>query len=93
MCCLPGLASRSELEVEELHVSGKSIAVGKSLKNLGIPPGVRIASITRNGSLSLALAEDILAEGDQITLIGPAADVDAVKDMFQKMGVVFISIR
>ncbi|MEK6247397.1 MAG: Trk system potassium transporter TrkA, partial [Planctomycetales bacterium] len=76
--------SRGELEVEEFEVSEKTATVGKPIKELGLPPGVRIASIMRGGRTTLALADDILQVDDRITLIGTGGDVDEVKDLFQK---------
>lgn len=76
--------AQGELEVDEIEVSEKSSTVGKPIKSLGLPPGVRIASITRRGRTSLALAEDELAVGDRITLIGTGDDIENVKESFQK---------
>lgn len=76
--------ARGELEVDEIEVCEKTGTVGKSIKDLGLPPGVRIASITRAGRTSLALADDMLDAGDRITLIGDGDEIDGVKELFQK---------
>ncbi len=76
--------ARGELEVDEIEVTEKVPTLGMPIKSLGLPPGVRIASITRNNRTSLALAEDELEVGDRITLIGTGDDIDDVKEMFQK---------
>ncbi|MDH3716574.1 MAG: Trk system potassium transporter TrkA [Planctomycetota bacterium] len=85
--------ARGELEVEEFDISEKTGAVGKPIKKLGLPPRVRIASIERDGTTSLAMADDSLVVGDRVTLIGAGDDIDSVKDLFQreappKLGVV-----
>ncbi len=76
--------ARGELEVDEIEVTEKAPTLGMPIKQLGLPPGVRIASITRKSRTSLALAEDELEVGDRITLIGTGDDIDNVKEMFQK---------
>ena len=76
--------ARGELEVDEFAVSDNATAVGKPIKKLGLPPGVRIASISRDGNTFLALAEDKLDVADRITLIGAGDDIDGVKHLFQK---------
>ena len=76
--------ARGELEVDEIEVGEKTGTAGKSIKDLGLPPGVRIASITRAGRTSLALADDTLDVGDRITLIGNGDEIDDVKELFQK---------
>ena len=76
--------ARGELEVDEIEVTEKAPTLGIPIKTLGLPPGVRIASITRIHRTSLALAEDELEVGDRITLIGTGDDIDEVKELFQK---------
>ena len=76
--------ARGELEVEEFEVSQLASTVGKPIKSLGLPPGVRIASITREGRTSLALAEDTFEVGDRITVIGTGDKIDEVKELFLK---------
>lgn len=82
-----------DLEVHELVVSKLGNAVGKSLKAIGLPRGVRIGSIARDGRTWIAGAEDEVQVGDRLTLIGKGAEVDEVKKLFRsssgaKLGVV-----
>jgi len=76
--------ARGELEVEEFEVGARAPTVGQRIKELGLPPGVRIASITRDGRTSLAVADDMLEVDDRITLIGAGDDIDGLKQQFQK---------
>ncbi len=76
--------ARGELEMQELLVAEETSAVGVALKDLKLPAGVRIGSIARNGKMTIAQAEDRLASGDRITLIGTRDDIDDVRPMFQK---------
>ncbi|NLE40127.1 MAG: Trk system potassium transporter TrkA, partial [Pirellulaceae bacterium] len=77
--------ARGELEMQELEVSEETAAVGVPLKELKLPSGVRIGSIRRDGRLTLAGAEDRIAVGDQITLIGNREEIDDVKGLFQRV--------
>ena len=76
--------ARGELEMQELLVSEETSAVGVPLKDLNLPSGVRIGSILRGGKMSIAVAEDRVALGDRITLIGTREDIDDVRGKFQK---------
>jgi trk system potassium uptake protein TrkA len=85
--------ARGELEMQEVAITEKTAAIGVSLKDLEFPKGVRVGSIYREGKLSIAGAEDEIAVGDRISLIGSREDIDKVKDLFeieppQKLGVV-----
>ncbi len=74
--------TRGELDVQEVEIVDKTDAVGKPLRELGLPNNVRVVSILREGRMSLAVAEDQLQVGDRITLIGASDDIDKVKDRF-----------
>ncbi len=74
---------RGELEMQEVEITTETRAVGVLLKDLRLPKGVRIASISREGQLFIAGAEDAIAVGDLITLIGTRDDIDNVKEMFE----------
>jgi trk system potassium uptake protein TrkA len=56
-----------------------------ALKNLELPSSVRIGSIRRGKKTWIAGADDEVAVGDQITLIGTREDIDDVKDSFQRI--------
>ena len=71
----------------------KTKATGVLLADLGLPRGVRIGSIARDGRTWIAGAEDVMVVGDRVTIIGLPADIDEVKDLFHsevgsKIGVV-----
>ncbi len=79
--------------MQEVAITDETSAVGVPLKDLAFPKGVRIASIYHDGRLSIAGAEDTIAVGDRISLIGSREDIDDVKGLFemeppQKIGVV-----
>jgi trk system potassium uptake protein TrkA len=85
--------ARGELEMQEVAITEKTRAVGVPLKDLRFPKGVRIGSIYRHEKLAIARADDVIAVGDRISLIGTRDDIDQVKERFeiepsQKLGVV-----
>jgi trk system potassium uptake protein TrkA len=76
--------ARGEIEVQEVSIAPGSIVLGKPLKELKLPPRVRIGSIYRNGRNFVATANDKLEEDDRITLIGRHDDVADVRSQFSK---------
>ncbi len=85
--------ARGELEVHEVAVASDEKGVGKPLKDLSLPPGVRMGSITRGGKTWIAGAEDKIEIGDRLTIIGMRSEMDEVKSLFcsdrnSKLGVV-----
>ncbi|MFW5691191.1 MAG: amino acid permease [Chloroflexota bacterium] len=52
--------------------------IGKPLKDLGLPPGVLVALIKREGSVIIPRGTSQLQEGDRITIIGDPAQIDAL---------------
>lgn len=75
--------ARGDLEMQELAIAHETSAVGVPLKDLKLPKGVRIGSLKHDGKMSIAGAEDKVAVGDRITLIGSTEDLDEVKGLFE----------
>jgi trk system potassium uptake protein TrkA len=75
--------ARGQLEVQEFEVAAGSTTIDKALRELGLPKGVRIGSISRNGKIGIAGADDRVEVGDRITLIGERQEVDKVKSQFR----------
>ncbi len=85
--------AHGDIEMLELAVTRSTAAVGVPLMDLRLPRVVRIGSILRDGKLSIAEANDVVAVGDRVTLIGSREDIDNVKSRFeseppQKRGIV-----
>ncbi len=72
-----------QLEVQEILLPKKSSVVGKKVRELNLKKGIRIGSISRGHDMWIAGAEDELAVGDVITLMGKRGDVDDFRDRFQ----------
>jgi len=75
--------ARGQLEVQEFTVEEKTQFAGIKLKELTIPSGVRVGSISRGGRMWIAGADDKIEVGDKVTLIGERDDIDTVKDKFR----------
>lgn len=75
--------ARGALEVLELDVSERAPVTRAALKDLGLPPVVRIGSISREGRTWIAGANDKIEPGDRATLIGRREDLDEVREAFQ----------
>jgi trk system potassium uptake protein TrkA len=85
--------ARGAIEVHEVIVSPGAKAVGKEVKNLGVPRGVRLGSISRNGRTFIAGPDDTIEVDDRLAVLGRADEVDAVKEMLReeapaKLGIV-----
>jgi len=78
--------ARGELEVHEVAVVADEKGVGKPLKELRLPVGVRMGSITRNAKTWIAGAEHKIEIGDRLSIIGMRSKMDEVKAMFCSEG-------
>ncbi len=78
-----GSFARGELEVQEVAITRETPATGVILRDLKLPPEVRIGSIWRAGRVTIAGAADTVNVGDRITLIGARDDIDEVKALFE----------
>jgi trk system potassium uptake protein len=75
--------ARGAIEVQDIVVAPQARTIGRALKELQLPKGVRIGSIYRDGKLWIAGADDRIQAEDQITLIGHRERVDEVLDRFR----------
>ena len=62
--------ARGRVELQQLRVSEKSDAVGKTLLELELPQRVRIGSIERGTDHVVPTAEEALLAGDMVTIFG-----------------------
>lgn len=72
--------ARGEIEVSEVTASPKAKLVGMSLREIGLPKGVLIGSITHEGESRIAVADDVISPGDRLTVIGARQSVESVKN-------------
>ena len=62
--------ARGKIEVQQIRVSEKSDASGKSLREISTPERTRVAAITRDGDSFVPVAETKLSAGDIVTIFG-----------------------
>lgn len=62
--------ARGKIELQQVRVSGKSDAIGKSLRDIKVPERTRMAAVTREGDSYVPTAETELAAGDIVTIFG-----------------------
>ncbi len=62
--------ARGRIEIQQVLVSDRSEACGKSLRDITLPPRVRIGSIVRADKAFVPTADERLEAGDVVTLFG-----------------------
>jgi trk system potassium uptake protein TrkA len=78
---LPRFA-QNELELRTFIIGKKSSAIGKTLRDLHMPPGVRVALINRDKKTFAPEAHTPLVRLDEITVIGPTDCFTDVMNIF-----------
>lgn len=71
------------VEVQEISVDSHAKSIGKPLKELKLPKGVRIGLLSSAERTIIPSAEDIVAADDHVTLIGKRGDLNEVAKMFE----------
>ena len=72
------------LEVHEIVINEKSLAAGKKLLELKMPPTTRIGTITRQGKMWIASAADELQVDDRILTFCRPEDAATIKNQFKQ---------
>lgn len=85
----PGLIAleefgRGQLLMQRFPVSSGASAVGRALSDVVLPQNARVATVERDGVVSLAIAGTMLEEGDIVTLVGETSTFDAARKLFNK---------
>ena len=75
--------ARGGIEVQEVAVEPDATAHGVHLRDLDLPAEVRIGLISNVEGAAIAGADDVLAAGDHVTLIGKREALEDVKRLFQ----------
>ena len=85
---MPGLHAvenfaRGAVTVQELTVNADSHVIDKPLHELKLPKGVRIGLITSNGVGTIPTGNARIQNGDRVTLLGSADEIEGVKRRFE----------
>jgi len=62
--------ARGRIELQQVRVGPASREIGKNLREIGAPQGIRVAMITRDGECHVPTAESMIREGDLVTIFG-----------------------
>jgi trk system potassium uptake protein TrkA len=73
-----------QLLMERCEVSEGAQAIGKSLADLTLPSGTRVATVERSSGALVADAHTTIEVGDNVTLIGESAAFDGARRLFHK---------
>lgn len=74
---------RAGVELLETSLTASSRAVGRTLDDLGLPPGLLVSAVVREGEPLPPAAAGTLAAGDQLLLLSSAPDQAEVEAIFQ----------
>jgi NhaP-type Na+/H+ and K+/H+ antiporter len=66
----------------ELHTAPGAPVVGRSLREVQLPPQVLVIAITRGGEALFPTAESVFAAGDQVTVMASPESQPALQDLF-----------
>lgn len=69
-CLIVEEVARGRIELQQTPIQPNSDAVGKRLRELGLPPRVRVGSIQRDGKAIIPDGEETLNADDVVTLFG-----------------------
>jgi len=73
-----------EIEMQEFPVSPNAPAIGRTLIELPLPDGVRLATIRRNDDVFQPSASTVIEAGDVVILVGNAEVFQKARRLFQK---------
>ncbi len=75
--------ARGRVEIQEVRVSARATAVGKSLPELGLPRGMLLAAVTRSHEAFVPNASTVIEPGDTVVLVGNAEVFETGMRKFQ----------
>lgn len=75
--------ARGRIEMHEFAVSETASAVGIALTELGLPPGTRLAAITRGGDMFIPDGTSVIQAGDVVVLVGNSNVFDRARKLFR----------
>lgn len=70
----------------EVTVLPNSTLVGRSLREAGLPPGVLVVAIARDGELLFPRADAVIGPGDRLTVLVDSDDPEAWNRWWERVG-------
>jgi len=68
-------------DVFEVRLTAASPATGRKLRAVGLPKGVIVTSISREGEVVLPSGDTMLAIGDRLSVLGGREGLEAIGDV------------
>jgi len=75
--------TRGDLQVQELTIGQESKITRHPIRELGLPPNVRVGTIQRNNRMWIASAEDQFEIGDKVTVFFRPEELKVVGSLFK----------
>lgn len=85
-CLIVEEIARGRIELQQTKIAPGSKAAGHSLRELKLPPRIRVGSVERDGAARIPDADDRLHAGDVVTLFGNTLALQDVAPYFHKAG-------
>ncbi|MBK7403856.1 MAG: Trk system potassium transporter TrkA [Phycisphaerales bacterium] len=76
--------ARGRIDMHEIVLGDKASVVGRPLAQVQLPPGTRIAAVSRDAKAFIPGADTVLREGDGLVLVG---DTQVFDDLLHRLGV------
>jgi trk system potassium uptake protein TrkA len=74
--------ARGEIEMQEVQVADKAHATGRTLADLTMPPGTRLAALERGGQALVPEARTAIRSGDKVVIVGNRAAFQEARKLF-----------
>ena len=75
--------SRGDLQVQELTIGQESKITRNPIRDLGLPPNIRVGTIQRDNRMWIASAEDQFEIGDKVTVFFRPEELKVVSSIFK----------
>jgi len=75
--------ARGRIELQQIRVGGNSQELGKKMRDINAPQGVRVAMITRGGRSHVPTAESTIEQDDLVTIFGEPRKLRGFAERFQ----------
>lgn len=82
-CLIVEEVARGRIEIQQVIVAPGSAAAGRALRDMGLPPRVRLGSILRGKTAIVPGGAEIIQAGDVITLFGSPRTLLKVAEIFR----------
>ncbi|WP_068699852.1 potassium/proton antiporter [Paenibacillus yonginensis] len=73
---------KTRSEINHIHIHAGMKAVGRPIRELGLPQNVLVTAIIRGEQIVTPLGETVIQEGDTLYILGPKAERASIKKVF-----------